>query len=173
MIRLVWLLIKKCLLLVLESYARLWGLLNIKQQPDVDKGTVSMPFCGREIPGKRQQMTRQVSLPTPCLFRLIISVHFHVTEMVFFLKNYFALLSRRQTNIHCVSGTFCIALTMLGMPPTCQERHSHKLQRKLPANVLLTINGSGELVFAIFEPAVGKQKRETFCSKCRQRRQTS
>lgn len=53
MTRLVWLLIKKCLLFILESCVRLWGILNIKQSPDVDKGTVSMPFYGREIPVKR------------------------------------------------------------------------------------------------------------------------
>lgn len=81
------------------------------------------------------------------------------------LKNVCAWLSRRQSQIHCVSRTYCPALTMLNKPPTCQERRSHKLHRKIPANVLLAINGSGEVVFAIFAPVVGKQKWKTFCSK--------
>lgn len=45
---------------------------------------------------------------------------------------------------------------MLYKPPTCQERRSHKLPKKIPANVLLATNGSSELMVAIFVPAVGK-----------------
>lgn len=42
------------------------GILNIKQQPDVDNGTVSIPFYGREIPVERR-LVDEISFPSHSL----------------------------------------------------------------------------------------------------------
>lgn len=60
---------------------------------------------------------------------------------------YFFLCLREESNIHCVSRTYCLAL-MLYKTSKCQERPLHKLQKKIPANVLLALNGCAEFMFA-------------------------
>lgn len=69
------------------------------------------------------------------------------------------------------SGTYCIALTTLRTPPTCQERVPHKLQNYLQMFCLL-LTAPARWCLLSFAPAVSKQKWKTFCSKRSQQRQT-
>ena len=159
MIHLVWLLIKKCLLFF---WSLLWGsgeywILNSNRML-IRARFRWISMAGRSQGKDTTSPQGRFPSPPPTYFIWLSLFPFSSLRLSFFFKKktIFALLSRRQTNIHCVSGTCCIALAVLGIPPTCQERRFHKLQKKLPANALLAINGSGELVFAIFVPAVGK-----------------
>lgn len=90
----------------------------------------------------------------------------------YFLYVFFFLLCiQEDNNIHCVSGTCCIALTTPCAPPTCQERVPHKLQNYLQMFCLL-LTAPARWCLLSFAPAVSKQKWKTFCSQRSQQRQT-
>lgn len=86
-----------------------------------------------------------------------MSVYIRIPEMMV-LKDFCLAFKKTESYPLCFENILSGPHGVVDNPPTCQERRSQKLQEKIPVNVLLSVSGSHELVFAILMPAVGKQK---------------